>query len=155
MPSQAGAFLEISRIRRGSLQTIAEPICGADADPELELPELRTQIGIPLRRLRSKRERRILVTFETNFPSALRAKPRCLREVNMAQSRTAEHSNTPTRDREAAAQRAAVAVQYQPGFGNHFVSEAVPGALPVGRNSPQRPPLGLYAEQLSGTSFTT
>ena len=44
---------------------------------------------------------------------------------------------------------------YQPGFGNHFVSEAVPGALPVGRNSPQRPPLGLYAEQISGTSFTT
>jgi homogentisate 1,2-dioxygenase len=46
-------------------------------------------------------------------------------------------------------------LQYQSGFGNHFVSEAVPGALPVGRNSPQRPPLGLYAEQLSGTSFTT
>src|SRR5579863_5338073 len=44
---------------------------------------------------------------------------------------------------------------YQPGFGNHFVSEAVPGALPVGRNSPQQPPLGLYAEQISGTSFTT
>jgi homogentisate 1,2-dioxygenase len=47
------------------------------------------------------------------------------------------------------------ALQYQSGFGNHFASEAVPGALPVGRNSPQRPPLGLYAEQLSGTSFTT
>jgi len=47
------------------------------------------------------------------------------------------------------------ALQYQSGFGNNFVSEAVPGALPVGRNSPQRPPLGLYAEQISGTSFTT
>jgi homogentisate 1,2-dioxygenase len=46
-------------------------------------------------------------------------------------------------------------LQYQSGFGNHFVSEAVAGALPVGRNSPQRPPLGLYAEQISGTSFTT
>ena len=46
-------------------------------------------------------------------------------------------------------------LRYQPGFGNHFVSEAVAGALPVGRNSPQRPPLGLYAEQISGTSFTT
>src|SRR6201985_3837919 len=44
--------------------------------------------------------------------------------------------------------------QYQPGFGNEFVSEAVPGALPAGRNSPQRAPLGLYAEQLSGTAFT-
>ena len=43
---------------------------------------------------------------------------------------------------------------YQPGFGNEFVSEAVPGALPAGRNSPQRAPLGLYAEQLSGTAFT-
>ena len=46
-------------------------------------------------------------------------------------------------------------LEYQSGFGNHFVSEAVAGALPVGRNSPQRPPLGLYAEQISGTSFTT
>ncbi len=40
------------------------------------------------------------------------------------------------------------------GFGNHFASEAIPGALPVGRNSPQRPAFGLYAEQLSGTAFT-
>ena len=46
------------------------------------------------------------------------------------------------------------ATQYQAGFGNHFATEAVPGALPVGRNSPQKAPLGLYAEQLSGTSFT-
>src|SRR5271170_7378974 len=50
---------------------------------------------------------------------------------------------------------AQAALAYQSGFGNHFVSEAVAGALPVGRNSPQQPPLGLYAEQLSGTSFTT
>ena len=47
------------------------------------------------------------------------------------------------------------ALVYQPGFGNHFVTESVPGALPVGRNSPHRPPYGLYAEQISGTSFTT
>lgn len=40
------------------------------------------------------------------------------------------------------------------GFGNHLSSEAVPGALPVGRNSPQHVPFGLYAEQLSGTAFT-
>jgi homogentisate 1,2-dioxygenase len=40
------------------------------------------------------------------------------------------------------------------GFGNQFQSEAVPGALPVGRNSPQRAPLGLYAELLSGSAFT-
>ncbi|NLS26365.1 Homogentisate 1,2-dioxygenase [Sphingomonas sp. S2M10] len=44
--------------------------------------------------------------------------------------------------------------QYFAGFGNHVSTEAVPGALPIGRNSPQRPPFGLYAEQLSGTAFT-
>src|SRR4029453_8422319 len=43
---------------------------------------------------------------------------------------------------------------YLTGFGAHFATEAVPGALPVGRNSPQRVPFGLYAEQLSGTAFT-
>jgi len=43
---------------------------------------------------------------------------------------------------------------YQTGFGNHFATEAIPGALPVGRNSPQKPAFGLYAEQLSGTAFT-
>jgi homogentisate 1,2-dioxygenase len=46
-------------------------------------------------------------------------------------------------------------MSYQSGFGNHFATEAVPGALPVGRNSPQKVPFGLYAEQLSGTSFTS
>ncbi len=45
-------------------------------------------------------------------------------------------------------------IQYLAGFGNQFQSEAVPGALPVGRNSPQRAPLGLYAELLSGSAFT-
>ncbi|MFK8399835.1 homogentisate 1,2-dioxygenase [Pseudomonas sp. BGr12] len=43
---------------------------------------------------------------------------------------------------------------YQSGFGNEFASEALPGALPVGMNSPQQVPLGLYAEQFSGTAFT-
>jgi homogentisate 1,2-dioxygenase len=43
---------------------------------------------------------------------------------------------------------------YATGFGNEFATEAVAGALPAGRNSPQRAPLGLYAEQLSGTAFT-
>ncbi len=43
---------------------------------------------------------------------------------------------------------------YQSGFGSHFATEAVAGALPEGRNSPQKPAFGLYAEQLSGTSFT-
>jgi homogentisate 1,2-dioxygenase len=46
------------------------------------------------------------------------------------------------------------ALRYQSGFGSHFESEAVEGALPKGRNSPQRPAFGLYAEQLSGSAFT-
>ncbi|GED22611.1 homogentisate 1,2-dioxygenase [Halomonas halmophila] len=45
-------------------------------------------------------------------------------------------------------------LDYQPGFRNHFSSEALPGALPTGQNSPQRCPYGLYAEQLSGSAFT-
>ena len=48
----------------------------------------------------------------------------------------------------------ATAPPYIPGFGNHVATEAVPGALPIGRNSPQRVPFGLYTEQLSGTAFT-
>lgn len=45
-------------------------------------------------------------------------------------------------------------VQYMPGFGNDFETESLPGALPQGQNSPQRPAYGLYAEQLSGSPFT-
>jgi homogentisate 1,2-dioxygenase len=45
-------------------------------------------------------------------------------------------------------------LSYHPGFGNHFSTEALPGALPEGRNSPQKHPLGLYTEVLSGTAFT-
>lgn len=47
-----------------------------------------------------------------------------------------------------------MALQYQSGFGNEFSTEAIPGALPVNQNSPQRPAFGLYAEQLSGAPFT-
>jgi len=43
---------------------------------------------------------------------------------------------------------------YQSGFGNEFATEALAGALPEGRNSPQRAAYGLYAEQISGTAFT-
>jgi homogentisate 1,2-dioxygenase len=45
-------------------------------------------------------------------------------------------------------------LNYLSGFGSHFESEAVKGALPVGRNSPQRHSMGLYPEQISGTAFT-
>jgi homogentisate 1,2-dioxygenase len=48
----------------------------------------------------------------------------------------------------------APALRYQSGFANEFATEALAGALPVGQNSPQKCPYGLYAEQLSGTAFT-
>lgn len=43
---------------------------------------------------------------------------------------------------------------YLAGFGNYHQTEAVSGALPLDQNSPQHCPLGLYAEQLSGSAFT-
>ena len=46
------------------------------------------------------------------------------------------------------------AMRYQTGFSSHFETEAVDGALPRGRNSPQKPAFGLYAEQVSGSAFT-
>ncbi|MCM2318978.1 MAG: homogentisate 1,2-dioxygenase [Pseudomonas sp.] len=52
------------------------------------------------------------------------------------------------------AQQSTAALAYLAGFGNEFSSEALPGALPLGQNSPQKVPYGLYAEQLSGTAFT-
>src|SRR5271154_3589306 len=44
--------------------------------------------------------------------------------------------------------------KYLSGFGNEFATEACPGALPQGQNSPQRSSLGLYTEQISGSAFT-
>ncbi|KAB8212762.1 putative homogentisate 1,2-dioxygenase [Aspergillus novoparasiticus] len=43
---------------------------------------------------------------------------------------------------------------YQNGFDSHHESEAIHGALPIGQNSPQKAPYGLYTEKLSGTAFT-
>jgi homogentisate 1,2-dioxygenase len=45
-------------------------------------------------------------------------------------------------------------LRYQSGFGNEFATEAEPGALPIGQNSPQKSALGLYTEQVSGSAFT-
>ncbi|MET0596345.1 MAG: homogentisate 1,2-dioxygenase [Mesorhizobium sp.] len=47
-----------------------------------------------------------------------------------------------------------MSLRYMPGFGNDFETETLPGSLPQGQNSPQRPAYGLYAEQLSGSPFT-
>lgn len=43
---------------------------------------------------------------------------------------------------------------YMSGFGNDVATEAIGGALPEGRNSPQQPAFGLYVEQINGTAFT-
>ena len=48
----------------------------------------------------------------------------------------------------------AIEPAYMSGFGNSFETEALPGALPLGMNSPQKVNYGLYAEQLSGSPFT-
>lgn len=59
---------------------------------------------------------------------------------------------TPMEPKPAA--QAAESRSYQSGFGNEFATEALPGVLPQGQNSPQKVPYGLYTEQLSGTAFT-
>ena len=71
----------------------------------------------------------------------------------MTTTTTGRRSKAPPTARTEAAGKEAAAT-YQSGFGNEFATEALPGALPVGRNSPQRAPYGLYAEQLSGSAFT-
>ena len=62
--------------------------------------------------------------------------------------------NKPQDDFVIAKSRAQYNAGYMPGFGNDFETEAIEGALPIGQNSPQRCPYGLYAEQLSGSPFT-
>ena len=62
--------------------------------------------------------------------------------------------DAPEEDIVIARSRARYNEGYMPGFGNDFETEAIEGALPIGQNSPQRCPYGLYAEQLSGTPFT-
>lgn len=57
-------------------------------------------------------------------------------------------------DTARAAKADIAALRYMSGFGNDFETEALPGALPVGMNNPQKCAYGLYAEQLSGSPFT-
>jgi homogentisate 1,2-dioxygenase len=72
----------------------------------------------------------------------------------MAQTKQDSRRDTKPEPKPAPRTEAAPAYAYQSGFGNEFSTEAMPGALPVGRNSPQRAPHGLYAELISGTAFT-
>jgi homogentisate 1,2-dioxygenase len=70
------------------------------------------------------------------------------------QKKPAETGAGGSREDTAPGSAAAAPLRYGTGFGNHFATEALPGALPAGRNSPQRCAYGLYAEQFSGTAFT-
>ncbi len=63
-------------------------------------------------------------------------------------------TNKPVGEGVPGAHAASQPARYMAGFGNEFATEALSGALPAGRNSPQRPAYGLYAEQFSGTAFT-
>src|SRR5262245_36516155 len=65
---------------------------------------------------------------------------------------TPEKTKPEAEVREGARKRAA-ALAYSTGFGNEHASEALPGALPVGRNNPQRPAYGLYTELMSESGF--
>ncbi|UWQ08001.1 homogentisate 1,2-dioxygenase [Aliiroseovarius crassostreae] len=58
------------------------------------------------------------------------------------------------RDMQRAVSNTGTNVEYMPGWANDFETEALPGALPQGMNSPQKCNYGLYGEQLSGTAFT-
>ncbi|KAE8747613.1 hypothetical protein FOCC_FOCC005592 [Frankliniella occidentalis] len=76
-------------------------------------------------------------------------------EARQSQQRR-HRGSAPERPDTQPAMPAGEKLQYLSGFGNEFSSEdpRCPGALPVGQNSPQKCPYGLYAEQLSGTAFT-
>ncbi|MCK8464097.1 homogentisate 1,2-dioxygenase [Aliiroseovarius sp. S1339] len=58
------------------------------------------------------------------------------------------------RDMTRAVSSVGTETHYMPGWANDFETEALPGALPQGMNSPQKCEYGLYGEQLSGTAFT-
>src|SRR6187397_3307221 len=62
--------------------------------------------------------------------------------------------DTLIRDETGTEANAPPGLRYLSGFGNELASEALPGVLPEGQNAPQKPPRGLYTEQLSGTAFT-
>ncbi|MGM9403399.1 homogentisate 1,2-dioxygenase [Aliiroseovarius sp. KMU-71] len=64
------------------------------------------------------------------------------------------NTHTPSREMQRAVSAVGTETYYMPGWANDFETEALPGALPQGMNSPQKCEYGLYGEQLSGTAFT-
>jgi homogentisate 1,2-dioxygenase len=43
--------------------------------------------------------------------------------------------------------------EYQAGWGNRFVSEVIPGTLPVAQNNPHEVRFGLYTEGITYSAF--
>src|ERR1700731_3558995 len=76
-------------------------------------------------------------------------KLRCSCEALFVRQESFAHKEAPSPERTIMTD-----LQYFTGFGNEFATEARPGALPVGQNAPQKAPLGLYTEQLSGSPCT-
>ncbi|SPF79208.1 Homogentisate 1,2-dioxygenase [Aliiroseovarius pelagivivens] len=64
------------------------------------------------------------------------------------------NKHSPSREMTRAVSVVGTETHYMPGWANDFETEALPGALPQGMNSPQKCEYGLYGEQLSGTAFT-
>ncbi len=64
------------------------------------------------------------------------------------------NKHSPSREMQRAVSAVGTETHYMPGWANDFETEALPGALPQGMNSPQKCEYGLYGEQLSGTAFT-
>jgi len=81
---------------------------------------------------------------EGNFVKQTKSSIMVQRLPNLSSSAISSFTTEPT---------AADPYRYQVGFGNHHATEAVPGALPLSLNTPQKCPFDLYSEHLSGTSF--
>lgn len=80
--------------------------------------------------------------------------PKTVLEPKAAAEPTIPSAPTPIFSDGALAGQPTIVPGYMSGFGNGFETEALPRALPMGRNSPQKCAYGLYAEQISGSPFT-
>jgi homogentisate 1,2-dioxygenase len=88
--------------------------------------------------------------------AVLGAPPRSLRSIDREglESLLVVASTAPSERPVEVPLRAPASIAHQPGFGSTHTSEALPGALPLGQNTPRPSPYGLYPELLSGTPFT-
>ena len=109
--------------------------------------------------LGSASPRKALILVSTETIVLLKQNLRAFKQAQSREAGNGKHNgrNTSVRCRAAREKKSEPgrpSPVYMSGFGNSFETEALPGALPVGRNSPQKVNYGLYAEQLSGSPFT-